>query len=99
MEKSGLMPDVYTYGVLIHGLCMKGSYYRALRLLKEMRKKGMVPNVASYSSTIGVLCNDGKWEEAEMLLKGMMESDLKPSVSLYNIISRAKNDTLVKVST
>ena len=99
MSDSNLEPSDVIFNIMIHGYCKEGSYYRALRLLKEMRKKGMVPNVASYSSTIGVLCNDGKWEEAEMLLKGMMESDLKPSVSLYNIISRAKNDTLVKVST
>ncbi|RZB54718.1 Pentatricopeptide repeat-containing protein [Glycine soja] len=101
MEKSGLVPDVYTYSVLIHGViyntmihgyCKEGSSYRALRLLNEMVHSGMVPNVASFCSTMGLLCRDEKWKEAELLLGQMINSGLKPSVSLYKMVHKVKGD-------
>lgn len=46
--KYWFVPDVYTYGILIHGLCMKVNMKAALKLFKRMSEMHLEPNDLIY---------------------------------------------------
>ncbi|KAL0712939.1 hypothetical protein Bca4012_019917 [Brassica carinata] len=95
MVEKKLEPNEVIYNTMILGYCKEGSSYRALRLLREMGDKNLAPNVASYSYLIEALCKEKKLKEAEDLVEKMIDSGMDPSTSICNVISRAKNGSLV----
>lgn len=38
--------------MMVHAYCIQCSFYKAMKLLKQMVEKGMVPYVTSYNMTI-----------------------------------------------
>ncbi|XP_069149047.1 pentatricopeptide repeat-containing protein At5g39710 [Solanum lycopersicum] len=86
MVQSGVSPNVYTYNIMIRGLCAKGELQKSLVVFNEMEKNGCLRNVVTYNTIIGGYCKIGKVDEAVKLLKLMQVRSLEPSVVTYNAI-------------
>ncbi|OIT07213.1 PREDICTED: pentatricopeptide repeat-containing protein At5g39710 [Nicotiana attenuata] len=86
MVNSGVSPNVYTYNIMIRGLCGKGDLKKGLAFLNEMEKCGCLPSVVTYNTIIGAYCKIGKVDEAVEFLKLMQVRNLEPSVVTYNAI-------------
>ncbi|KAK9706734.1 hypothetical protein RND81_07G148300 [Saponaria officinalis] len=84
MPNRGCVPDSYTYGTLISGLCKFGRTDEANELFREMGEKGCVPTVVTYSSLIHGLCKSEKLSEAMTLFKEMKSNGVKPNVFTYS---------------
>ncbi|XP_058776584.1 pentatricopeptide repeat-containing protein At1g62670, mitochondrial-like [Vicia villosa] len=63
--------DVYTYTVMIQGLCDKGLLDEVLALLSKMKDGFCVPNVVTYNIIVCSLFNKGENEKTEKLLREM----------------------------
>lgn len=56
-KKFNIIPNVFTYNILLKGLCKNNEIEGALKVLDEMPTTGMVPNVVSNTTIyIGGLC-------------------------------------------
>ncbi|KAK4424183.1 Pentatricopeptide repeat-containing protein [Sesamum alatum] len=86
MIDNGISPNVFTYNILIRGLCANKEMDKGLGFLEEMEKKGCLPNVVTYNTLIDAYCKMGNMNEAYALLKLMWEKDLEPNVITYNVI-------------
>nr|KJB20076.1 hypothetical protein B456_003G131800 [Gossypium raimondii]KJB20077.1 hypothetical protein B456_003G131800 [Gossypium raimondii] len=83
-KKAGLGPDVYTYGVLIHGLCIKGNMKDAWKLFTSMDEMQLKPNDVIYNTMVHGYCKQGSSYRALRLLQEMKEKRLVPNVASYN---------------
>ncbi|GJV26599.1 pentatricopeptide repeat-containing protein [Tanacetum coccineum] len=83
MPNHGCIPDTYTYGTLINGLCRLGKISKARKLLKEMEAKGCSPSVVTYTSLIHRLCQLNYLDEAKALLQEMEAKSIIANVYTY----------------
>lgn len=84
MPNHGCIPDTYTYGTLINGLCRIGKISEAKELLKEMETKGCSPSVVTYTSLIHGLCQLNNLDEAMALLQEMEAKSIIANVYTYS---------------
>lgn len=84
MPDHGCIPDSYTYGTLVSGLCKFGRISEAKDLFKEMETKGCSPTVVTYTSLIHGLCLSNNLDEAIELLKEMSSKGIEPNVVTYS---------------
>ncbi|KAL3740162.1 hypothetical protein ACJRO7_021440 [Eucalyptus globulus] len=80
MTNRGYIPDSYTYGTLINGLCKWGKIGDATKLFEEMETKGCSPSVITYTSMIHGLCQSENLNEAFGLFEQMMGKGIEPNV-------------------
>ena len=86
MLSIGCAPDVFTFNMLIHGLCKKGSLTSACRLVNEMAIRGCEPNVVTYTTLIDGFCKAGQLEEASDVLNEMSAKGLSLNTVGYNCL-------------
>ncbi|KAF8391303.1 hypothetical protein HHK36_023607 [Tetracentron sinense] len=86
MPDRGYIPDSYTYGTLINGLCKFGKISEAKELFKEMGTKGCSPTVVTYTSLIHGLCQSCNLSEAVELLEEMISKSIEPNVITYSTL-------------
>ncbi|KAL0692930.1 hypothetical protein Bca4012_060110 [Brassica carinata] len=84
MPKRGCVPDSYTYGTLISGLCRFGRVDEAKKLFEEMVEKDCSPTVVTYTSMIHGLCGSKNVEEAMRYLEEMKSKGIEPNVFTYS---------------
>ncbi|XP_026448434.1 pentatricopeptide repeat-containing protein At5g46100-like isoform X2 [Papaver somniferum] len=84
MPDKGHIPDSYTYGTLISGLCKLGMIDEAKRLFKDMETKGCSPTVITYTCLIHSLCRSSNLGEAMKLLKEMGSKGIEPNVVTFS---------------
>ncbi|GFZ03016.1 pentatricopeptide repeat (PPR) superfamily protein [Actinidia rufa] len=84
MPNRGCIPDSYTYGTLISGLCRFGKTNEAKELFLEMSDKGCSPTVVTYSSLIHGLCQSNNLDEAMGLLDDMKRKGIEPNVFTFS---------------
>ncbi|KAA8515213.1 hypothetical protein F0562_018392 [Nyssa sinensis] len=84
MPNHGCIPDSYTYGTLINGLCKLGKISEAKELFTEMDTKGCSPTVVTYTSLIHGLCQLNNVDEAVGLLEEMTSKGIEPNVFTYS---------------
>ncbi|KAL6991113.1 hypothetical protein U1Q18_009232 [Sarracenia purpurea var. burkii] len=84
MPNRGCIPDSYTYGTLINGLCRFGKISAAKELFMEMSAKGCSPSVVTYTSLIHGLCRLSNLDEAMGLLEEMKRKGIEPNVFTYS---------------
>lgn len=84
MPEYGCIPDSYTYGTLISGLCKLGKISEAKELFKEMSTKGCSRTVITYNSLIHGLCLSNNLDEAMDLLAEMRSNGIEPNMVTYN---------------
>ena len=71
MLASGVVPNAYTYSVLITGLAADAKLVDAKKYVLEMMAKGMRPNAHTYAAVFEAYTRENKVEEAEELLQQM----------------------------
>lgn len=84
MPNRGFIPDSYTYGTLINGLCKWGRIGDARKLFEEMETKGCSPSVITYTSMIHGLCQSENLNEAFGLFEQMMGKGIEPNVFTFS---------------
>ncbi|KAK7302838.1 hypothetical protein RJT34_13735 [Clitoria ternatea] len=84
MPNRGCLPDSYTYGTLINGLCRLGRIGEAKELFEEMGQKGISASVVTYSSLIHGMCQSDNLDEAISLLEEMKRNGIEPNVFTYS---------------
>ncbi|XP_052203373.1 pentatricopeptide repeat-containing protein At5g46100 [Diospyros lotus] len=84
MPNRGHIPDSYTYGTLISGLCRFGKISEAKELFREMDTKGCSPTVVTYTSLIHGLCQLNNVDGAMGLLEEMKCKGIEPNVFTYS---------------
>ncbi|CAN1143229.1 Pentatricopeptide repeat-containing protein At5g64320, mitochondrial [Linum perenne] len=89
MLKSNFVPDIFTFNILIHGLCRKGFLGSAVEVVNEMASKGCQPNVYTYTLLIDGFCKKGKLEESGQLLNEMSAVGLALNTHGYNTLLHA----------
>lgn len=71
MLMAGVLPNAYTYSVLIRGLAKDGKAREAKDFVLEMMGKGMKPNPKTYTSVFEAYVKEKKEEEAREALAEM----------------------------
>ncbi|CAI0408028.1 unnamed protein product [Linum tenue] len=84
MPGRGCVPDLYTYGTMINGLCMFDRISEAKELFQEMEGKGCSPSVITYTCLIKGLCQSEKVDEAMGLFEKMKTNGVEPNVFTYS---------------
>ncbi|GKA85319.1 pentatricopeptide repeat-containing protein, partial [Tanacetum coccineum] len=84
MPNHGCIPDTYTYGTLINGLCRIRKISEAKELLKEMKTKGCSPSVVTYTSLIHRLFQLTNLDKAKALLQEMEAKSIIANVYTYS---------------
>ncbi|KAD4178610.1 hypothetical protein E3N88_27201 [Mikania micrantha] len=60
MMVCGVKGDMYTYGILMKGLCLTNRIADGFKLLQTMKNKGVTPNTVVYNTLLYALCKNGK---------------------------------------
>ncbi|RYR07887.1 hypothetical protein Ahy_B05g075379 [Arachis hypogaea] len=72
----GYRPNVWTYTIMINGLCKEGLLHEALAFLSKMEDNGCLPNAVTYEIIIRALFEKGENDNAEKLLREMLSRGL-----------------------
>ena len=86
MEKTGTVPDAYTYNILINDHCKNGDLQRANGFLKDMLEKNLGPNNVTYSTLIDGFCKQGKLDKAIGLYEDMVKKCIKADPVTYTAL-------------
>lgn len=78
MLASGVVPNAYTYSVLITGLAADAKLVDAKKYVLEMMAKGMRPNAHTYAAVFEAYTRENKVEEAKELLQQMKARGFVP---------------------
>uniref|UniRef100_A0A7N0UG59 Pentatricopeptide repeat-containing protein n=1 Tax=Kalanchoe fedtschenkoi TaxID=63787 RepID=A0A7N0UG59_KALFE len=84
MGKHGCVPDSYTYGTLINGMCRLGKLDEAKALFKDMSVKGCEASVVTYTCILHGMCISGNLDEALGLFEEMVGKGIEPNVFTYS---------------
>ncbi|KAL6888591.1 hypothetical protein ACP4OV_009617 [Aristida adscensionis] len=79
--------DVYTYNMLLRGLCMAGRMDSACNLYERMCRKGYLPNRWTFDIMVHGFCKNGDRNEAERWIDAMYRNGFYPTwytMRLYN---------------
>ncbi|GKV15123.1 hypothetical protein SLEP1_g25925 [Rubroshorea leprosula] len=87
MSKVGCKSDIFTYNVLIHGLCKGGYLGSTLELVNEMIDMGYNPNVFTYTILINGYCKEGQLEEDGSILNEMSYKGISLNTVGYNSLT------------
>ncbi|KAK6915759.1 Pentatricopeptide repeat [Dillenia turbinata] len=79
MLACGVLPNAYTYSVLIKGLASDGKMLgEAKKYLLEMMNKGMRPNAGTYVAVFEGFVREGKVEQGKEFLEVMIKKGFNP---------------------
>nr|XP_033517516.1 pentatricopeptide repeat-containing protein At3g61520, mitochondrial-like isoform X2 [Nicotiana tomentosiformis] len=87
MIDDGYLPNVVTYGALIHAYCLAGNVDEAMKIFQNMSSSTNVPpNTVIYNTLIDALCKSDKVEAGISLLGDMKDKGVRPNTITYNAI-------------
>ena len=89
MQKSGTDLDIYTYNIIIHGMCKAGVIEDTHDLFCSLSLKGVKPDVVTYNTMISGLCNNRLKHEAYAFFRKMKQDGPLPDDLTYNVLIRA----------
>lgn len=86
----GVIPDTYTYNILIRGFCKNSMVDQGFQFFKEMSRFNRDPDIVTYNTLVDGLCRAGKVKIAHNLVKGMRKKskDLNPNIVTYTTLIR-----------
>ncbi|KAG6502301.1 hypothetical protein ZIOFF_042193 [Zingiber officinale] len=79
--------DVFTYNMLMRGMCKEGRIDFACQLFHKMSRKGFEPNRWSFDILVHGFCKLGKRREAERWMEAMYRNGFHPTwytMRIYN---------------
>ncbi|KAH7660928.1 CO dehydrogenase ISP C-domain like protein [Dioscorea alata] len=89
MEKLRVDPNVFTYSILLAGLCEDGKRIReAKELWDEMAGKGIKPDIMAFNTMINGYCKTGEMVMAEALHRDMVLNGIDATCTTYEHLIR-----------
>ena len=86
ISSSNLMPDSWTFSIIIKCHCKKNDLDEAKRVLENMVEIGFLPSVATFTVLINSFCRRGKLQKAIEILDFMGRVGCKANVQTYNCL-------------
>lgn len=82
-------PDVWTFNILIQGLCGVGDFQTAFEILKDMMESGCSPDTVTYNTLINGLSRSNQVDKGHNLLRKLKSngSQLLDSITFTSVIS------------
>uniref|UniRef100_A0A6N2M1E5 Pentacotripeptide-repeat region of PRORP domain-containing protein n=1 Tax=Salix viminalis TaxID=40686 RepID=A0A6N2M1E5_SALVM len=101
MSENGCSPDIWTYNLVINGLCKMGCVSDANNLVNDAIAKGYVPDVFTFNTLIDGYCKQLKMETTIQILNKMWSHGVTPDVITYNSVlnglcKAVKNEDLME---
>ncbi|KAJ0593915.1 putative tetratricopeptide-like helical domain superfamily [Helianthus annuus] len=87
MMGCGVKGDMYTYGILMKGLCLTNRISDGFKLLQTMKNKGVTPNTVIYNTLLHALCKTGKLGIGRA--RSLMNEMVEPNDVTFNILITA----------
>ncbi|KAJ0774750.1 putative tetratricopeptide-like helical domain superfamily [Helianthus annuus] len=87
MMGCGVKGDMYTYGILMKGLCLTNRISDGFKLLQTMKNKGVTPNTVIYNTLLHALCKTGKLGIGRA--RSLMNEMVEPKDVTFNILITA----------
>jgi pentatricopeptide repeat protein len=72
----GYNVTIWTYNIMINGLCLEGLFDDAMTLLSKMEDNGCIPDAVTYQTIIYALFENDENYKAEKLLREMVARGL-----------------------
>jgi leucine-rich PPR motif-containing protein len=96
MIEDGIKPTVFTYSILIHGLCTQGYMEEAIKLLDQMIENNVDPNYVTYWTLIQGYIRCGNMKEIsklydEMHIRGLLPAYVAGDVKQASPVERNQN--------
>lgn len=88
MEDMGLMPNAFTYCILIDGFCKVSRIDQALKIFDDFRKTS-ISSAACYNCIIHGLCKKGMVDIAMDLLLELIQKDLPLDLGIPMMLMKA----------
>nr|XP_043619636.1 pentatricopeptide repeat-containing protein At1g09900-like [Erigeron canadensis] len=85
-EKFNIVPNVFTYNILLKAFCNNGDIEGALKVLDEMPAMGMVPNLVSYTTVLGGYVSKGDMVDAKEMFGQILDRGWTPDATTYTIL-------------
>lgn len=87
MIRRRIEPNLYTFNMVIRGLCKAGKLEKAKDvIISDMKAWGISPNVVTYNALIDGYCKLGKMYKADAIVKDMVANSIPPNKCSYNIL-------------
>ncbi|KAJ7950124.1 Pentatricopeptide repeat-containing protein [Quillaja saponaria] len=81
-----LVPDCWTYSIMVRCYCEKNDLDEAKRVLYYMLENGFQPNVATITILIHSFCKRGRMQKAFEVFELMDSIGCKPTIQTYNCL-------------
>ncbi|XP_015580555.2 pentatricopeptide repeat-containing protein At1g62910 [Ricinus communis] len=82
----GLVPDSWTFSIVIRCHCKRNDADEAKRVLDRMLENGLNPNVVTFTTLINSFCKKGKLQKAYEVIDVMNTIGCQPNVQTYNCL-------------
>ncbi|KAI8014643.1 Pentatricopeptide repeat-containing protein [Camellia lanceoleosa] len=82
----GLVPDCWTFSIMIRCYCKKNEPSEAKRLVDHMFENGSQPTVATFTVLISTVCRSGRVQKALEVMEIMHRINCKPTIQTYNCL-------------
>ncbi|KAH7843689.1 hypothetical protein Vadar_019632 [Vaccinium darrowii] len=82
----GLLPNCWTYTIMIKLYCKKNELSEAKRVVDHMLDNGFQPNVATFTDLISAFCRGGRVGKALEVLGIMRRIGIEPTIQTYNCL-------------
>jgi len=92
-----LLPDAFTYNILIGALCKEGKISEACYTIGVMSNMGIMPDQITYQIVIRGFCFDGEIVRAKNLLWCMLSNLMVPKPLIWNLIMTCTGDIMILV--
>ncbi|KAL0375457.1 UNVERIFIED_CONTAM: hypothetical protein Sradi_3461400 [Sesamum radiatum] len=86
LSSFGLVPDNWTYSILVSCYCKKNEPFEAKIVLDHMLQNGFQPNVATFTALINSFCGNGRVQDAFEVFDIMSRIGCQPTINTYNCL-------------
>lgn len=81
--KDQIIPDKYTFNILVSGWCNSRRMDEAMWTIEEMKDHGFHPSVVTYTTILKAYCKQSKFSKAYDVLDEMITSGSPPNIVTY----------------
>ncbi|KAL9254587.1 Pentatricopeptide repeat-containing protein [Drosera capensis] len=86
MPVYGVVPDSWTYSILIRCCSQKGEPDEAMRVAGLMLKRGFMTSVVTLNALVGSFCKKGRMKTAFEVVDMMGKFGCEPNVQTHNLL-------------